>query len=122
MLRFKDQTLVDLLSKIFYVFECSQCEAIDVEETTRHLHTRVADETQMPLSQPQISRIRDDAEETNHELVFNNFSILSRCNVFVTKITKTVLIHKMRPSLIYRKLWRKFKTAPLPKISYRRFV
>ena len=74
-------------------------------ETTRHLHTRVADHkgvsfrTHRPLSQSPNSRISDHAEETNHEIVFNDFRVLSRCNKFDTKITESVLIHHMTPSL-----------------------
>ena len=43
MLRFKDQTPVDILSNIVYLFKCSLCEATYVGEPTRHLHTRVTD-------------------------------------------------------------------------------
>ena len=84
MLRVKEQIPVDLLSNIVNFFKCSQWEAIYVEETTRHLHTRVADQkgvssrTNTPLSHPPNSTIRDHAEETNHELVFNDFRVPSR--------------------------------------------
>ena len=105
LLKFKDQIPVDLLSNIVYLFKCSQCEASYVGETTRFLHTRVADHkgissrTARPLTQPSNSRIRNHAEETNHELVFKNFSVVGRCNEYDTKITESVIIHKMRPSL-----------------------
>ena len=105
MLRFKDQTPVDLLSNIVYLFNCSLCEAIHVGKTTHHLHTRIADHkdvsfrTHRVLSQPPNSRIRDHAEETKHEIVFNDFRALSRCNEIDTKITESVLVHQMRPPL-----------------------
>ena len=43
LLRFKDETPVYILSNIVYIFKCSQCQATYMGETTRHLHTRVAD-------------------------------------------------------------------------------
>ena len=105
MLMFKDQTPVDLLRNIVHIFNCSQCEASYVGETTRHLHTRVADHksvsfrTHRPPPQPLNSGIRDHDKETNLEMVFNDFRVLSRYNKFDTKITESVLIHQMRPSL-----------------------
>ena len=45
------------------------------------------------------SRIRDHAKETNHEIVFNDFRVLSKCNEFDTKIPENVLIKQMRPYL-----------------------
>ena len=105
MQRFKDQTPVDLLSNIAYLFKCNQCEATYEGETTRHLHTLVADHkwvsfrTHKPLSPPPNSMIRDHAEETNHEIVFNDFRVLSRWKEFDTKITESVLLQQMKPSL-----------------------
>ena len=57
-------------------------------------NTRVADHKDAssrfnrPFSEPLPIRIRDHAEETNNELIFNNFSFLSRCNELDTNITK----------------------------------
>ena len=105
MLRFKDQTLVDILSNIFYLFKYSQYKATYAGETTRHFHTRVADHmgvsfrTLRPLSQPPNSRIRDHAEKSNHEIVFNDIRVLSRYYQFDTKVPESALIHQMRLSL-----------------------
>ena len=52
-----------------------------------------------PLSQPTNSRFREHTEETKHELVFNNSSVLSRCNDFDMKITESVLTNKLRTFL-----------------------
>ena len=74
-------------------------------ETTRHPHTHVAIHDGVlfrihrPLSLTKISRIRDHAEETNHELVLKDIRVLSRCNKLDTKVTESVLIQQMRPSL-----------------------
>ena len=35
------------------------------------------------------------AKEIKHELVLNNFHVLSRCKDFDMKITESVLIHQM---------------------------
>ena len=105
LLRFKDRTPVDLISNVVYLYKCSQCIATYVGETTRYLHTRVADHkgvsprTSRPLTRPSCSRIREHAELTNHEIVLANFTVLSQCREFETKITESVLIHKLRPSL-----------------------
>ena len=41
VLTFKDQTPVDLLTNVVYLFKCSKCEATYVGEITRCLHTRI---------------------------------------------------------------------------------
>ena len=76
-----------------------------MRETASHLRTHVSDHegvsfrANRPLSQPSISRIRNRAEETNQELVFNDFRVLSRCNEFDTKTIESVLIHPIGPFL-----------------------
>ena len=56
--------------------------------------------TNRSLSQHLNSRFREQAKETNHNLVFNEFRVLRRCNEFYTKKkTESVLIHPIRPSL-----------------------
>ena len=74
-------------------------------ETTRYPHARVSNHedvssrTGRPLSQPPCSRIREHAEQPNHEIVLANFTVQSNCREFDTKITESVLIHKLRLSL-----------------------
>ena len=85
LLKFQEQSPIDLWSSIVYLFECSQCEAAYVGETTRHLNTRVAVHKRVSsridrrLSQPPKSWLREHAAENSHGLVFNKFSILSKC-------------------------------------------
>ena len=60
-------------------------------QTTVPIHIRGVDRkggsfrTIRPFFQVQNNRIRDHAEDTNYELVSNNFRVLSKCNEFDTK-------------------------------------
>ena len=47
LFKFKDEIPHMLLSMVVYEFRCSSCSARYVGQTTRHLHTRVAEHTKL---------------------------------------------------------------------------
>ena len=102
---FKDKIPDDLQSNVVYSYNCGQCQATYVAETSRHLHTRISDykgvssRTGRPLSQPPNSRIRDHELETGHRVRSADFKILAKCQKYDLKITESIIIHRLGPTL-----------------------
>ena len=102
---FKDRVPTELLSNLVYRFNCSQCQATYIGETSRHLHTRMSEHrgisprTLLQVLKPKDSRIRDHSEESNHTFNFTNFKVLKICHPFDLELTESVLIHKLKPNL-----------------------
>ena len=82
-----------------------QCNATYCEETTRHLHTRVAEHKEVsartgrPLTVPPNSSIREHSHTADHPISTDNFKILATVSKYDLKIAESILIHKFRPTL-----------------------
>ena len=81
---FKDRIPTPMLSNLVYKYTCEQCDATYYGETSRHLLTRIAEHkglsprSNLPITHPSFSSIRDHAIEMNHNINLDNFSILFR--------------------------------------------
>ena len=94
-------------SCVVYKYVCPQCGAVYVGSTTRTLHTRVSEHrgvsprTEMFLSQPPHSSIRDHSEQTCQcAPKQSSFSIIDcDSNQLSLRIRESIHIHSTKPSL-----------------------
>ena len=104
---FKDRIPTSMISNLVYKYSCAQCPATYYGETSRHLHTRIAEHrglssrTGIPITNPSHSNIRNHAMEKSHEINSDNFSILFKStNKGVdVKIAESLYILKDKPTL-----------------------
>ena len=93
-----------LCSNVVYKYQCAQCGALYVGETIRHLKTRSAEHkgisvrTGKPLSTTH-SNILDHAMQTGHRVLNSSFSILCVDNPDLLKISESIQIKTLKPSL-----------------------
>ena len=103
---FKDKVPKFLRSGVVYLFKCRCCSASYVGQTTRHLHTRVAEHlgispiTEKPSSSPPMSSIFSHLKTTGHTANFHDFQILSSCSDDCElMIHESLMISKLKPTL-----------------------
>lgn len=81
--RIKDIVTSDLKSSIVYKYQCGGCNSTYVGKTLRHLRARRSEHlgrsfrTGERLSKPPFSAIRDHSVEQDHQILLENFSVLS---------------------------------------------
>ena len=104
--RYKDIIPSSVLSNVVYKYECEQCTATYIGETTRHLKTRIAEHrglsarTGKPLISPCHSSIRDHCSLCDHDMKSSNFSVIHKCfEASDTRISESIMINKYKPSL-----------------------
>ena len=103
---FKDKIPARLRSHVVYNFTCRSCGASYIGETTRHLHTRVANHmgisplTGKKYSNPPLTSILSHHRDTGHPVSFDDFKIISTCNFEAELLLReTLLIREHKPSL-----------------------
>lgn len=103
--KFKDQIPSHMVSDVVYYYKCSQCGADYCGETTRHFKSRVADHrgvsarTNRTLNNNVNSTIFNHSIDHDHPIDSRNFKIIAISNSIDIRITESVLIHKIKPSL-----------------------
>ena len=102
----KDCIPDDLRSSIVYFYECGGCNSTYVGKSLRHLRARRSEHqgrslrTGQLLSKPSYSAIRDHALELDHQIVLENFSILSSHNTDMElRIAEGLHTFKKRPNI-----------------------
>jgi len=105
LFKIKDRLPTLLHSNAIYWFKCGQCNATYCGETTRHLHTRVAEHrgvsprTHRPVTTPCHSNIRDHSYSSDHPISSTDFKILATVNRYDVRLAESILIHKLKPTL-----------------------
>ena len=106
MFRFKDSLPCSLRSSLVYSYSCSRCESQYVGETSRLLGMRIAEHmgtsyrTNIPLTVPPHSSIRDHANICNNSIDKNDFKILCSGSGFTDlRILESMYISKLKPTL-----------------------
>ena len=104
--KFKDRLPKMLCSGIVYKYSCGECDATYVGKSQRHLKTRVSEHkglsvrTGKPITKPPFSNIRDHAWETDHRIIEDNFTILTKSTQNSDlPILEALAIHEHHPSL-----------------------
>ena len=103
----KSSTLpVELSSCIVYLFTCPQCNLRYVGSSTRWLKHRIQEHrgrsfrTNLPLTSPPFSAIREHSLSLDHTYTHGDFSILTfASNRLDLVISESLLIRKMKPTL-----------------------
>ena len=97
---------VELSSCIVYLFTCPQCNLRYVGSSTRWLSHRIQDHrgrsfrTNLPLTSPPFSAIREHSLSCDHAFTHSDFSILtSASNKLDPVISELIVAKKMKPSL-----------------------
>ena len=103
---YKDKLPKGLHRSLVYKFSCVQCTSEYVGSTTRTLATRVAEHarlsfrTNLPITTPSHSYIREHSYKCNSPVTLDNFSILNFSqNKTDLRILESLYIHKIRPKL-----------------------
>ena len=101
----KDKVPFALQSSLVYKYNCGACNASYVGKTSRHLFMRIAEHkgtsfrTNVPLSKPPFSAIRDHAHAHDHPISDDNFKVLSTAHPFDLCILETLHMHQIKPTL-----------------------
>ena len=105
---FKDRMPNGLKSRVVYLFKCRCCNASYVGQTSRLLHTRIADHlgisalTGKERANPSTTNILSHHHDTGHPTTSDDFTILSHSSSSITHellIRESLLIHKLNPIL-----------------------
>ena len=96
----------DLRSSVVYLYSCSRCNSRYVGSTTRWMKHRVLDHcgrsfrTNLPLTKPSFSAIRDHSHDNQHPITHDSFTILAsapfRSDLL---ILESLYINSMKPDL-----------------------
>ena len=102
---FKDSVETPMRSSLIYKYRCD-CNVTYIGATNRHLKTRISEHlgvssrTNLALSNPPFSSIRQHCEQNNHTLKSENFQILTNCrNPLDRFILESILIKQYKPEL-----------------------
>ena len=102
--KFKDRVTDALRSNIVYKYTCVQCNSTYVGETSRHFHTRICEH--MGISnrtgkqlQNSKSNIFKHQVESGHQIVRDNFHIVTNSHNQDLKIVESIIIHSEKPNL-----------------------
>ena len=95
-----------LCSNVVYLFTCPQCGLRYLGSTSRWLkhryleHRGLSLRTNMPLSKPSHSAVREHSHDNDHPYTYQDFRILtSTSNRLDLVISESILISKMKPEL-----------------------
>ena len=105
LFRYKDNIAPLLQSNVVYKYLCGQRSDSYIGETKRHLKSRVAQHkgisprTGLPSKNPPNSKIYHHYAATGHDILSENFSILSSNEPYLIKISESLAIGKNSPSL-----------------------
>ena len=96
----------DLRSCVVYLFTCPSCNARYVGSSTRWISHRIASHvgrsfrTNLPLSKPEYSAIRNHSHENDHSFTHEDFKILNSASSRSDLLTlESLYINKMKPEL-----------------------
>ena len=101
----KDVIPCYLKANYVYKYQCHLCEKFYIGKSTRHFHLRKcqhmgkSDRTGKPLYTKAFSNIRNHAEEEDHPIRDQNFSILNSLNSNCLEIAESILQVKLKPSI-----------------------
>ena len=104
---FKDKVPQTLRSMVVYRYECGSCNAAYLGKTSRNLFMRIHEHrgysfrsTNLKLTKPMHSSIRQHCETSSHQFDINNFTIIdSADNNFDLSIKESLNIWNERPLL-----------------------
>ena len=103
---FKDRLPLSMLSSAVYKFSCEKCSSDYVGMTSRNLYMRVAEHcgrsyrTNVPLTHPPHSVVREHSQECDVTVSLSNFNILATSNNSIDlKILESLHIHQIKPKL-----------------------
>ena len=104
--RYKDRLPKSVQSSLVYEYSCAQCASRYVGSTHRNLYMRVAEHsgvsfrTQVPLTSPPFSAIREHTDQCITSISSDNFKILDK-NRFYTelRVLESLYIQKLKPQL-----------------------
>ena len=104
--QYKDKMPDPLRSSVIYKYSCGNCNATYIGKTLRNLsirtdeHKGISFRTKLRLSKPMLSAIREHAEQYDHLIQTNNFTILDHArNDYELCILESLWIWKLRPTL-----------------------
>lgn len=93
-------------SSLVYLYTCADCQNCYVGQTGLQLQVRISKHkgcsfrTGRPLSNPEVSSIRQHSEANSHSIASDSFSILSRSSWDLDrKILESLFIKKLSPTL-----------------------
>ena len=101
---YKDRIPVSVRSNVVYKYTCGSCQATYIGESSRHYRTRVSEHcgisprTGLRLTKPN-SNIYKHFEEKDHEILRENFSIMSYHSPWELKVAESIAIHEIKPNL-----------------------
>lgn len=103
---YKDKLPTSMLNSVIYDFGCEQCSSHYVGMTTRNFFMRLAEHagrsfrTNIPLSTPPHSAIRDHTSNCNSPISINQFKIIDSCsNPIDLRILESLHIFTRKPVL-----------------------
>ena len=104
--RIKDRIPKALCSHVVYKFSCSCCNARYIGSSIRNLKIRMLEHkglsyrTNLPLSKPSFSEIREHCFSLGHNFNLDDFEILmTKSDVTSLRIAESLFIHDLKPSL-----------------------
>ena len=106
LFKWKESIPAQLCSNVVYLYNCPDCTSRYVGSTLRSLkirifeHKGVSCRTNMKITNPSYSKIRDHANECKHPISEQGFTIKYRAkNTFDLRIAESLLIIKEKPTL-----------------------
>ena len=96
---------LNVRSNIVYKYSCSYCNATYVGKSTRNFHMHISEHkgisqrTNRPYAKTPNSNIYKHFLKTNQAIDSNNFCVIFSANDTSIKVAKSILIHKLSPSL-----------------------
>ena len=106
LFKLKDRVPIELQASAIYKYQCGSCNATYIGKSKRQIRVRQFEllgrsiRTNRPLGKPSFSAIHQHAEEKDHPVHLDNFSVLtSRSNEMELSTVETLYIIKEKPSL-----------------------
>ena len=106
LFKFKDRVPIELQSSAIYKYQCRSCNATYIGKSKRQIRVRQFEHlgrsirTNRPLGNPPFSAIRQHAEERDHPIHLDSFSVVaSRSNQMELSIVESLYSIKEKPSL-----------------------
>lgn len=103
---YKDKIPSSIVSNVIYKYQCRECSASYIGETQKQLKVRVSQHKGISFRNPSTilstqenSSILNHNLETNHEILTENFEILSKSTKFDLRILESIFIHDLKPTL-----------------------
>ena len=101
----KDRIPDDLRANIVYNYTCDACQAAYIGSSVKQSRVRffqhmgVSHRTNLPLSNPVFSAIRDHCNNSDHPMKISNFKIISSACTNSVRILESLHIKKNSPQL-----------------------